>query len=100
MVNGNSNHNHNGLSKGCVGSSEKNSKIRKTAGWRTFRPLFTDKCTGCGICAQYCPEGCIELHETTGRKTKLARVDYDYCKGCLLCMVLCPFKAIEKKLEK
>ncbi len=101
MVNENSNHNHNGSNRGCVGSSGKNSKIRKTSGWRTFKPVFLDdKCKGCGICAQYCPEGCIELAEFAGRKTKTARVDYDYCKGCLLCMALCPFKAIDKKLEK
>jgi len=99
MNNNHNHHNHNGSSRGCVGSSSKNSKLRKTGGWRTFRPLFTDKCTGCGICVQYCPEGCIELAER-GKKTKKAEVDYDYCKGCLLCMVLCPFKAIEKKLEK
>ena len=95
-----SENNHNGSAKGCVGSSSKNSKTRKTSGWRTFRPIFTDKCRGCGICVQHCPEGCIELHQAAGMKTKVARVDYDYCKGCLLCMELCPFKAVEKRLEK
>jgi pyruvate ferredoxin oxidoreductase delta subunit len=91
--------NHNGSSRGCVVSSDKDSKVRKTSGWRTFRPIFTDKCRGCGICVQYCPEGCIELRGIAGGK-KLAKVNYDYCKGCLLCMSLCPFKAIDKELEK
>jgi 2-oxoacid:acceptor oxidoreductase delta subunit (pyruvate/2-ketoisovalerate family) len=98
-INNNHNHNHSDLNKGCVGSSSKNSKVRNTSGWRTFKPIFTERCRGCGVCIAYCPEGCIELHETTGGK-KLAKVDYAYCKGCLLCMALCPFKAIDKELEK
>ncbi|MCX6817763.1 MAG: 4Fe-4S binding protein [Candidatus Aenigmarchaeota archaeon] len=89
------------LSRGTVCPSTSNSKSKKTGSWRSFKPvLLSDKCRGCGICAQYCPEGCIELHEVAGSKTKVAKVDYDYCKGCLLCMTLCPFKAIEKSTEK
>lgn len=86
------------VSKGGV--SSKDSRSRKTSGWRSFRPIFTDKCRGCGICVAYCPEGCIDLTEVAGKKTKRAKVDYDYCKGCLLCATMCPFKAIEKKPEK
>lgn len=89
------------LSKGSMCPSTSSSKSKKTGGWRSLKPVFLDdKCRGCGICVQYCPEGCIELHEVADKKTKVAKVNYDYCKGCLLCMVLCPFKAVEKSTEK
>ena len=70
------------------------SKKMKTGNWRTFRPIFTDKCKACGICVRFCPEGIIEI------KNKKAQTDYDYCKGCLICAEECPFNAIEKEVEK
>ncbi len=70
------------------------SKKVKTGAWRTFKPIVTDKCTGCGICVIFCPEGCVKL------KNKKAKIDYDYCKGCLICMNECPVKAIKKEREK
>lgn len=74
----------------------------KTGSWRTFRPIVTEECTGCGICVDFCPENCILLidrKEKTKFK-KIANIDYDYCKGCLICANECPFKAINKKIEK
>jgi len=70
------------------GSSRKN----KTGSWRTFKPIVTDKCTGCGICTWYCPENCIKI---AGK----ADINYDYCKGCGICANECPAKAIEMKKE-
>jgi pyruvate ferredoxin oxidoreductase delta subunit len=93
------------------GSSRKN----KTGSWRTFRPIITEKCIGCGICVQYCPEACIEIREAKEAKTKSgnprgmpsrtqagkkAVVDYDYCKGCLICVGECPHKAIESERDR
>ncbi len=72
-----------------AGSSKKN----KTGSWRTFKPVVTEKCVGCGTCVNFCPEGVIKI------KNKKAKIDYDYCKGCLICMNVCPFKAIEKVKE-
>jgi pyruvate ferredoxin oxidoreductase delta subunit len=66
----------------------------KTGAWRTFKPVVTDRCIGCGICAQFCPEGSIKI------KNKKAVIDYDYCKGCLICFNECPAKAIESKQEE
>jgi|YelNatPaOPRAMG01_1025707.scaffolds.fasta_scaffold254236_2 2-oxoacid:acceptor oxidoreductase delta subunit (pyruvate/2-ketoisovalerate family) len=85
-----------GAEKNCEkgGVSYKDSRINKTSGWRNFKPIFTERCKGCGLCISYCPEGCISLIN------KKAKVDYDYCKGCLLCIEICPFKAIEKQVEK
>jgi len=73
-----------------VGSTKKN----KTGKWRNFRPVVTDKCTGCGICVQFCPEGAIKI------VNKKAVIDYDYCKGCLICVNECPIKAITTEKEK
>ena len=70
----------------------------KTGSWRTFRPVITDKCKGCGICKDICPEGCIEMIEKG--KLKSAKINYDYCKGCLICMIECPLKCIKKEEEK
>ena len=87
-----------GLSKGAVvrepGSTVKN----KTGTWRTFRPVVTDKCIGCGTCVLFCPEGAISIKNVNGKKR--AVIDYDHCKGCLVCMAECPQKAIVSEKEK
>jgi len=72
------------------GSSTEN----RTGSWRTFRPVITDKCSGCSICTWYCPENCIKIIN------KKACVDYNYCTGCGICAGECPAKAIEMREEK
>ncbi|MFH0949085.1 MAG: 4Fe-4S binding protein [Candidatus Aenigmatarchaeota archaeon] len=71
----------------------------KTGAWRATMPVITEKCTGCGICVNFCPEMCIELADKKEAGKKTAKINYDYCKGCLICATECPFKAIinEKK---
>lgn len=72
----------------------------KTGGWRTFKPkIDLNKCIGCGICAQICPEGIIEMIIGQEGKSK-PKTNYDYCKGCGICASECPVKAIVMKLEK
>ena len=64
------------------------------------KPIINfEKCTGCGICEKFCPEGCIVIKEVKGFKGRKSVIDYDYCKGCLICMAECPFKAIDKEVE-
>lgn len=86
------------LSLGAVVDEPGSSKANKTGSWRTFRPLVSDKCIACGLCVQYCPEGCIRIVEKGGKKK--AVIDYDYCKGCLICVGQCPSKAITSERER
>ena len=55
---------------------------------RTHRPVLNkDKCSRCGLCWIYCPEGCIARGE-------VFTVDYDFCKGCGVCATECPKESI------
>jgi NAD-dependent dihydropyrimidine dehydrogenase PreA subunit len=48
----------------------------------------TRKCTGCGACEEYCPEGAIRI------RRGVARVNREACVGCANCIPLCPVQAI------
>lgn len=73
----------------------------KTGSWRTFYPVLDkEKCRACGLCAAYCPEGCVLIEEIAGQKKKKYTPDLDFCKGCSLCAVVCTAKAIEMKEEE
>ncbi|HIH86219.1 MAG TPA: 4Fe-4S binding protein [Methanoculleus sp.] len=68
----------------------------KTGTWRVFKPVFDpETCNRCGICAQFCPEGCI--HETD---EGMFEPDLDYCKGCGICEEVCPKKSIMMEKEE
>lgn len=82
------------VNTGAIVYEPGNIKKHKTGSWRSFKPIVTGKCIGCGVCAFFCPEGAIRI------KDKKAVIDYDYCKGCLICMNECPQKAIKKELEE
>jgi len=83
------------LTVGCIITEPGNSSATKTGSWRTFRPVVDKaKCTGCAICATFCPDGCIDIIE------KKSVINYDYCKGCMICKTECPFKAISEEKEK
>ena len=54
--------------------------------------FFTNRrCTGCGICAEYCPNNAIKM---IGGKRKLPFWTC-HCESCMRCMNYCPEKAIE-----
>lgn len=76
------------------------SKENKTGSWRSFRPkLDKEKCIKCGICEDFCPEGCISGIRGN-EKPEFPVTDYDYCKGCGICAEQCPKKAIAMNEEK
>jgi len=55
-----------------------------TGPWSDERPVLTDACTACALCALFCPEGAIR------RSGGSMAVDVLYCKGCGICEVVCP----------
>ena len=62
---------------------------------RPVRPVVdNEKCTGCGICVTFCPEGTLLLDK--GK----AIFDLRYCKGCGICAFECPLEAIKMEREE
>jgi 2-oxoacid:acceptor oxidoreductase gamma subunit (pyruvate/2-ketoisovalerate family)/2-oxoacid:acceptor oxidoreductase delta subunit (pyruvate/2-ketoisovalerate family) len=57
-----------------------------TGSWSLDRPVLTDACTACALCALFCPEGAI------ARADGSVVIDYLYCKGCGICEVVCPVR--------
>lgn len=47
-----------------------------------------ERCDGCGVCVEVCPEGAISLVDG------LARIDSDSCTECEACVRACPHGAI------
>jgi pyruvate ferredoxin oxidoreductase delta subunit len=77
------------LAVGCRARPGRSSENR-TGSWRVFKPLFDPKkCSKCGMCQTFCPEGCV--HEDL---EGFFQPDYAYCKGCGICAAECPKDAI------
>ena len=55
-----------------------------TGSWSLDRPVITDACTACALCALFCPEGAIDRDDGT------LVIDYLHCKGCGICEIVCP----------
>ncbi len=51
--------------------------------------LDEDKCVGCGMCIQVCPQGVLAMD---GGKARI--VDRDGCMECGACTVNCPTEAL------
>ncbi len=64
--------------------------------YRGFHLNDWDSCTGCGNCADICPNVAIEMVEipdlavNPGEKNKRPRLDYGRCCFCGLCVDICP----------
>jgi MinD superfamily P-loop ATPase len=55
--------------------------------------IVTEKCRGCGRCADVCEFGAVEI-ESNGNEKKFT-IDKISCEGCGVCRYFCPFDAIE-----
>jgi len=66
------------------------------SGRKAVAVVDSGKCAGCGICADVCPAGAIEVNEQ-------AVVNDEACTGCGVCVSECPNEAIilaQKKATK
>ncbi len=64
---------------------------------RKIIQIDEDRCNGCGLCADACQEGAIEMVNNKARLTR-----EDYCDGLGNCLPVCPADAItfvEKEAE-
>ena len=66
--------------------STTDSLANHTGSWSLDRPILTDACNACALCALFCPEGAIS------RSNGSVAIDYLYCKGCGICEVVCPVR--------
>ena len=62
--------------------------------------LRDDKCIGCHMCAEVCPEHCITMIEKDPEGKDIPRpqhrpaIDYSICMFCNLCVDICPVDAL------
>lgn len=70
-------------------SGEPNTYDNKIAGKARAVKAYVnrDVCTGCGVCAEECPNRAITVRE-------IARVDANTCTGCGVCVEACPSGAL------
>ena len=59
----------------------------------THQFVIPEKCVGCGLCAEACPEQAIALKEHK------AVIDKKLCSGCGECMTVCPKGAVDLDWE-
>lgn len=54
-----------------------------------------EKCVACMVCAIQCPNNCIRIVKTEGKKIpKEFDLDYSTCLFCAICVQVCPYDAL------
>jgi len=81
---------------GCIATEPGSAKVYRTGDWRAQRPTYDfNRCIKCGVCATFCPEGCISSNEEGHFVAELY-----YCKGCGICHRECPTRVISMAEEE
>ena len=66
-------------------------------GFRGKHEIDSEKCIGCGACAQICSSDAIELLEGDGKR--VIKINYGHCTFCGFCQDECPTEAIKLTRE-
>ena len=83
------------LEIGCIIDDPGSARKYESGTWRSQRPTYDfNKCIKCGLCALFCPEGCIEQNEDGHFEA-----DLFYCKGCGICARECWPRVIKMEEE-
>lgn len=76
---------------------EKENYYHTPEDFRGKHEFDSEKCMGCGACAQVCSSDAIDVLEK-GRK-RIIKVDYGHCSFCAFCQDECPTQAIKLTQE-
>ena len=52
--------------------------------------IHRELCVGCGVCAEHCPQRCIEAGQPY-------QIHQEHCLHCGNCRTVCPVQAVERR---
>lgn len=64
---------------------------------KTIEEIEKNQCTGCGLCAEKCPKGCILMIEDR-EGFRFPQIDSSKCIQCGICFSKCPTTSIAESL--